>query len=240
MEEKENLWVIEEQENLNNNEKTTYTLEEVEELKKQMQSNSEKWVQKLISEKKAYDEVFNYLSSVAENPEILVSLYDEKPEVAKIILAKYYDWQNIDEFKKSINYKVNPTDPKELEKIINSGVEKKLEAKLINEKKEVFMQKMKLTDDEKELFNEAFEERRKLKNFSIDNLEKIFEKSFRDIDWDLENLENYKKDIEKANLMALSSTNKTAKNISVKKDITDSENSTRKEVKNFFSKFKTE
>jgi hypothetical protein len=40
MEEKENI--IEGEENLNNEEKTSYTAEEVAEIKKQMQSNSEK------------------------------------------------------------------------------------------------------------------------------------------------------------------------------------------------------
>lgn len=240
MEEKENLEVIEEQETLNNNEKTSYTSEEVEEIKKQMQSNSEKWVQKLISEKKAYDEAFNYLGMIADEPEKLVSLYDEKPEVAKIILAKYYDWQNIEEFKEDIWYKVNPNDPKEIEKIINSGVEKKLEAKLIDEKKEAFIKKLKLSEKEKKDFEDAFEERKKLKSFSIENLEKIFEKSYRDIDWDLENLKEYKNNLEKANLMASSLFSTTSKNINSKKDLTDVENNSRKEVRSFFEKFKTE
>jgi hypothetical protein len=81
-------------------------------------------------------------------------------------------------------------------------VEKKLEAKLIAEQKEAFIAKMKLSEDEIKDFEEAFSERQKLKSFDIKNLQKVFEKAYRDIDADNSKLEEYKKDIDKAGVMA--------------------------------------
>ena len=40
-----------------NQAKTTFTMEEVEALKKKMQSDSDKWVQKILSEKRIYERV---------------------------------------------------------------------------------------------------------------------------------------------------------------------------------------
>ena len=237
--EEQNQPIIEGEQNLNNNEKTSYTLEEVEEIKRKMQSDSEKWVQKLINEKKAYDEVFNHLSDISDNPSNLVKLYEEKPEVAKIILDKYYDWIDIEDFKENIDYKKDYTDPKEIEKIIEKWVNKKMETKLIEEKKEAFIKKLKLTEEQKKDFNEAFNERRKLSSFSLENLEKIFEKSYRDIDdVDISKLEDYKKNEEQAQIMA-SSWGTTEQKV-WKLSITDPNNKTRKEVSSFFKKFKTE
>ena len=50
-----------------------------------------------------------------------------------------------------------------------------METKLIEEKKEVFIKKLKLTEEQKKDFNEAFNERRKLSSFSLENLDKINE-----------------------------------------------------------------
>jgi hypothetical protein len=66
-------------------------VEEVEEMKKDMQSNSEKGVQKLISEKKNYETAMSNISKVADSKEHLISLYEDSPEVAQIILDTVYD-----------------------------------------------------------------------------------------------------------------------------------------------------
>ena len=241
MEEKENI--IEGEENLNNEEKTSYTAEEVAEIKKQMQSNSEKWVQKLISEKKVLQEMIDYLPKISENPEVLLQINEENPAVAKAILDKYYDWINIEDFAENLNIeqwdKKNISSEKDIEKIVNSKVEKKLEAKLIAEQKEAFIAKMKLSEDEIKDFEEAFSERQKLKSFDIKNLQKVFEKAYRDIDADNSKLEEYKKDIDKAGVMASGSwagANQTNKKV----DLSDSNNSKRKEVRDFLSSFKTD
>jgi len=56
---------------------------------------------------------------VSENPEKLVDLYEEKPEVAQIILDKYYNSQSIEDFKEGIEYKADYTDPVQIQKQID-------------------------------------------------------------------------------------------------------------------------
>lgn len=187
----------------------SYTQEEFEAKVKEMQSNSEKGVQKLIWEKKeildqkeAYDEVFNYLTDVSENPEKLVDLYEEKPEVAQIILDKYYNSQSIEDFKEGIEYKADYTDPVQIQKQIDKWVERKLNETLIKKEKANFIKELKLKDEEIVEFEKAFTERKELKSFSLKNLTKTLEKSYRDIDGSSENMKDYKKSIDTANLMA--------------------------------------
>ena len=68
-----------------------YTQEEVDAITKKMQSDSEKGVQKLISKQKAYESVLEAVGKVSENQAYLVECYESNPEVAQIILEKYYN-----------------------------------------------------------------------------------------------------------------------------------------------------
>jgi hypothetical protein len=82
-------------------------------------------------------------------------------------------------------------------KIYNAKVKK--EAEKIAEKnqieaeKKIFIKKLKMTDEEKESFEEALEERIQLKSFSINTLEKCFEKAYRDVNDNPEALKEIKK-----------------------------------------------
>jgi len=119
-----------------------YTSEEVNAIKKEMQSNSEKWVQKIIAEKKLLDSVIKSTWKVAEDSTYLVTLYNENPEVAKIILENYYEWQSIDEYKTDIDYIVDYEDPKVIERIADEKVKKIIETKLLNNKEAEFIKKL--------------------------------------------------------------------------------------------------
>lgn len=68
-----------------------YTQEEIDAITKKMQSDSEKGVQKLIKEKKTFERAMDELGKVAEDNTYLVELYESNPDVAKLILDKYYD-----------------------------------------------------------------------------------------------------------------------------------------------------
>lgn len=68
-----------------------YTQEEVDAITKKMQSDSERGVQKLISKQKAYENVLEVVGKVSENQAYLVECYESNPEVAQIILDKYYN-----------------------------------------------------------------------------------------------------------------------------------------------------
>lgn len=178
-----------EDENLNSEETATweenqeakkvFTLEEVEAMRKEMMGNSEKWVQKVISEKKNFEAALRESGKVAVNPERLVELFEENPKVAQIILDEFYNWESIDEYKDRIEYKEDYTDPKVLQGKIKKEAEKLAQENLIESKKKDFIEKLKMTDEEKESFEEAFAELKQLKSFSTKDLTKQMEKAYR-------------------------------------------------------------
>ena len=67
-----------------------YTQEEVDAITKKMQSDSEKGVQKLIRDKKNVETVLEVVGKVSEDQKYLVEEWERNPEVAQIILDKYY------------------------------------------------------------------------------------------------------------------------------------------------------
>ena len=176
--------------------KTTYTAEEVEAMKKEMQSNSEKGVQKLIKEKKEADEIYqtvlSEISRVADDKTRLVELFDDNPKVAKVILEKYYDGNSIDEYKNSIGYTEDITDPKVIQKQIEEGARKLSESKEVAREKKSFIEKLQMTPEETEKFEEAFAERMELKSFRVSDVEKHLEKAYREISDDTESLKTMK------------------------------------------------
>lgn len=176
--------------------KTTYTAEEVETMKKELQSNTEKGVQKLIKEKKeaeeTYQNVLSEISQIAEDKTRLVDLFDENPKVAKIILDKYYDWQSISEYKTNIWYEEDYTDPKKIQKQIEEQAKKLSEQKEIEREKKSFIDKLQMSKEEVEKFEEAFEERKELRSFKIEDLEKHLTKAYREISDNTESVKTMK------------------------------------------------
>lgn len=166
-----------------------YTAEEVELLKRKMQSDSEKWVQKLIQEKKIYEQAMDETAKVADNQEYLVELHDKNPAVAKILLDKYYQWMDIETFKNRIWYEEDLSDPVIAQKRIELEAQKKYEALLVDKAKEEFIKKLDLSGEEKVKFEEAFEERKQLKSFNASNIEANLEKAYREIA-DINSLKN--------------------------------------------------
>lgn len=184
-------------------EKTTYTAEEVKAMLKEKESNTEKGVQKLIREKKEaeqekkeaedfFNTTLSEIDKVASNKVRLIELYDENPKVAKIILEKYYDWQSIDEFKTSIWYEEDITDPRIIQKQIEEGARKLSEAKEVAREKKIFIEKLQMTPEETEKFEEAFAERMELKSFRVSDIEKHLEKAYREISDNTESLKAMK------------------------------------------------
>ena len=188
--------------NSDEDQKTTYTAEEVETIRKQMQSDSEKGVQKIIWEKKAYERAMQELSNISEDPTKLVELYEENPKAAQVILDTYYDGQDIDSFKDSISYKEDYTDPKKIEKLVEEKARILAEQKQIQDDKNAFIKKLKMTDEEIKSFEEAFEERKQLKSFKVSDLQKHLEKAYREVNDNTDALKEIKKQEAIANTMA--------------------------------------
>jgi len=181
--------------------KTSYTLEEVEEMKKSFFDKDE-WVQSLLRKSKLSDKALDEVWKVADNKEHLIELYEDNPEVAKIILEKYYSWQSIEDYKTSIDYKVDVNDPKVIERMVEKQAKQMANTKLISDKKAEFITKLKMTDEEVKDFDEAFNERTQLKSFKISNLDKHFEKAYRDVNDNTESWKEMKKQEAIANAQA--------------------------------------
>lgn len=156
-----------------------FTLGEVEAMKKEMQSNSDKWVQKIISEKKVYEKAFEEMSKIADNSERLVELYEEDPTTAEIILKKYFGDESIEDYKERIWYTEDYADPKVMNAKIKKEAEKIALNNLVETQKQNFIDKLKMTDEEKKGFEEAFEDLKQLKSFNTKDLTKQFEKAYR-------------------------------------------------------------
>lgn len=161
--------------------KTTYTAEEVEAIRKELASNSEKGVQKVIHEKKLLEATIAEIGKVAEDQSYLVTLHEKNPEVARKILEQYYDGQSIDSFKQSIGYEEDFSDPETVKRHIERETERRLEAKALEDAKSAFVKKLEMGEDEKKAFEEAFEERRQMKSFKVSDVEKHLEKAYREI-----------------------------------------------------------
>ena len=159
--------------------KKVFTLEEVEAMRKEMTSNSEKWVQKVISEKKTFERALKESWLVANDPARLVELYEEDPKAAQIILDEFFEWETIEDYKERIEYQEDYSDPKVLQSKIKKEAEKLAQNNLIETQKQNFIDKLKMSDEEKEAFEEAFEELKQLKSFNTKDLTKQFEKAYR-------------------------------------------------------------
>lgn len=169
---------VSEDANLNWDEvKTTYSAEEV----KEMQSNSEKGVQKLITEKKANERAMKSINKIVEDKGYLIELYETDEEAAKIILTDIYDGQSIEDFKTAIEFKEDMSDPKVIERLVEKKAKEHASISKIANSKLEFIEKFKLEWDELKEFEEAFEERMELKSFSANNVDNHLEKALREI-----------------------------------------------------------
>lgn len=168
-------------------EKRTYTEEEVEAIRKKHQSDSEKGVQKLLSESKFKDSVLEATKQISKANEsgdnaALVKLYEKSPRVAQEILKLYYDGQSIDQYKEAVGYKEDLSDPEVYARRLDADRQKAVEQIKIDAAYERFVGDLKMTDEEKKEFEKAFDERRGMKSFSLETVTTHLERAFREID----------------------------------------------------------
>ena len=216
-----------------------YTQEELDAKLKEMQSNGEKGVQKLINEKKAYEKVFKHLGAVSDDPKKLVELYDSEPDVASIILDNYYEGKTIDEFKEWIDYKPDYNNPEEMQKLIDKQVENKMKARTIKEKKDAFIKHLKMEWKELERFEETFSELSSLTTFDVNKLDKTLEKAYKLSDADESALKEYKQTTAYAAVMWTTGEQTHTGGKKKKVWLESKDHALRKEVREFNAKFKT-
>jgi hypothetical protein len=60
-------------------------------MKKEMQSNSDRGVQKILKTQQRLEKMLDAVAEVSADPEKLLAIHDQDPEIAKAILDKYYN-----------------------------------------------------------------------------------------------------------------------------------------------------
>lgn len=161
--------------------KTTYTKEEVDAIMKKHQADSERGVQKVFQEKQFQEKIVDAIQEISDDKKHLIVLHESDPKVAKAILDKFYGGQSIEEFMKDQGLEEALNDPEIVNKRIKSEAQKLANEERISDKKNEFIAKLKMSEEEKTQFETAFEERKQLKSFSMDDIQKHFEKAYREV-----------------------------------------------------------
>lgn len=161
--------------------KTTYTKEEVDEMMKKHQSDTDRGVQKVLSEKQFHEKMVDAIKDISDDKKNLLVLNESDPKVAKAILDKFYNGQTIDEYIKEQGLEEDLNDPEIVNKRIKSEAQRLANEERISDKKNEFIEKLKMSDEEKTQFETAFEERKQLKSFSMNDIQKHFEKAYREV-----------------------------------------------------------
>lgn len=161
--------------------KTTYTKEEVDEMMKKHQSDTDRGVQKVLSEKQFHEKMVDAIKDISDDKKNLLVLNESDPKVAKAILDKFYNGQTIDEYIKEQGLEEDLNDPEIVNKRIKSEAQRLANEERISDKKNDFIEKLKMSDEEKTQFETAFEERKQLKSFNINDIQKHFEKAYREV-----------------------------------------------------------
>ena len=156
-------------------EEKLYTEEEVKKLRREY----EEWIVSLKNKasfsEKAYIEVWN----IASNPERLVEILDEDPKLWNKILKDYFNWQTPEEYKESIGYQEDFTDPKKIEAMIKKQAQELARQEKLEGEKTSFIEKLEMSDDEKTAFEEQLSELMQLKSFKAEDMTKVMEKAYR-------------------------------------------------------------
>lgn len=162
-------------------EKTTFTLDEVEAMKKEMQSNSDKGVQKLIRKQELMEKALDAVPKISDDPAYLVSLHETEPDVAETILKKFYGGKSIEKYMEDEGIELDMSDPEIVKKRIESEARKLADKRIISEKSDEFVKELKMTKEEQEAFDEALSERMQLKSFRLSDLRKHMEKAYLEV-----------------------------------------------------------
>lgn len=145
---------------------------------KELESNTERWAQSLLSEKKKLEKAIETFKNVNSNPEALDKLMESDKEIWQFILDKFYDGQSIDEIK-------NKKWPS-----IDELVEQKLNRKEVDAKLQSV--RSQLPEDMVEKFDEEFKDITDGKTLSPENVQKYLKNAISNISDDNSLLDSIK------------------------------------------------
>jgi len=169
-----------------NQEELSAKLAEANENYKDLKSNSDRWVQKVLEEKKLAERSLKAISEIDWKNDKFVELYEEDPKLWNYLLENVFEGASIDDFREWGEWA--KTQPK-----INTkdDFEKYYQQKQVEEKIEKISSK--LTAEAKEKFTEEFNDISNGKELNTKNVDKYIKIALRESQPDLRNEENMAK-----------------------------------------------
>lgn len=168
-------WEDDEEEQEEEDDKKVVTLEEY----KQLQSSASKWVKKVLDRNAVLTQTLKLLPQVADEPEKLISIYEENPEVAQVILENYYDGITIEEYAETwlwSDYTPKQEEKKTLsEDDIRQEERQKIAQEQVEEHVAKLFNKAKLNKQEAEKVLEEYEDLTEWKNLTVEKATKYFQ-----------------------------------------------------------------
>ena len=161
------------------NEPKTYSEEEVEAMKKELQSNSDKWVQKVIWEKKLYEKAYQELPKISADDTRLVDISQDDPVLAKKILDDHFDGMTIEEYKDSIDYKEDYSDPEKMKAKIQREAQKIARNKEVETEKKAFIKRLQMEWEELENFESELDWLLETKKYRGQDVTKVMERAYK-------------------------------------------------------------
>ena len=162
-------------------------IKELEDKLAQQQSASDKWVQKVLNEKKQLEFIMTGYEKLEGDQDNQITnlqrLHSENPELTQQLLDKFYNWVSYE------SVVGEASQPKQQAGLSEEDVQKKVEewirkAKL-QEKIDWFVDKLWLSEEDKQKFLEALDENTPAKGLNLNNLNKILKHSYSDISDDI-------------------------------------------------------
>lgn len=166
---------------------------------KKYQGDVERWIQKVLNkfketevEKQVYQKAFDSIDLIAKDQTQLLTLAEKDPEVAKVILDRYYDWISIEEFEEKLTWtrRENKIDVNKIVEETENRVTKKILAEASNKKFNKIVEKLWLDWDDLDRFKDSYKDLTQGKNVSVDDVNRYVKLAHIDVFgqswWDLE------------------------------------------------------
>ena len=145
---------------------------------KDLQSNSDRGVQKVIAEKKLSEKALKSIKQIDGDNDKFVELYNDDPELGEYILENVFDWASIDDFTSGSEVKAKP---------VKEDFEAFYEKKRIEETLEKVS--WKLSPEIKEKFDTEFADLTEWKKLTKDSVKKYIKIALKEASPDFSNEE---------------------------------------------------
>lgn len=152
-----------------------------EEMRKQLESAQEKWVQKLLDDKKYQDLMRSEAQKLKLDANYFADLLGKDETLAKAVLDEYFWGITVDDALAQVNPEIKKSlIEKKDEKDLDAKLEAKIVQKEVSKTVKEFVSKANLSKDEKEAFDKEFADITEWKSLNEANIEKYLRLALRE------------------------------------------------------------